>query len=382
MGWDLDRWEGRRAPPQSSLSFWSELSPAEQAAAKHGLGHTSKSWDEQMIKGKWLMQDGTLFESQAPALQKENDSVKSPATTPKSVRASSTLFGGRKDSVAVSSGMSNAVTNFVKGVAKVLVPTLVDGMSDPVVVNGVETTLYLDDSPSMTESIGRGWFNNPTRLQEAKKVVNSLGPLLRPLPCRVLKFSNRPSVLALREDGGNNSSSLVLREKGASSTFSSLALSGWDGSGNGTYLWHMIQEDILKRYRPGTGKLRLVVVTDGEDNMSPPGYQGMRGMDPMMRTLQDAGYDIEWHIVVIGDAKGLERYKDLAGATGGSFLTLSDSFDETTRDAQHFLEAVKSSGRTDDDKRYERQRQYELDTKTGKAERFDWYKALPPGGKK
>lgn len=379
LGWDEDRWEGRRAPPPSSLSSWDELSSAEQAAAKYGLGYTEQSWDENVTEGDWLVDN----DGQSSLQNKADDSMKAPATY-KSARTAPAVFGNEdKDSSVSTGGLRGAVTNFVKGAAKVLAPTMVDNITEPVVVDGVETTLYLDDSPSMNETMGGGWFGGPTRLEEAKKVVNSISPSLRSLPCRVLKFSNHPTVLALREDdGGKSSNALALRKDGASSTVPSLPLNGWNASGNGTYLWHMIQEDVMKRYRPGTGKLRLVVVTDGDDNMSPAGYQGMNGMNPMMRTLQDAGYDIEWHIVVIGDEKGLERYKDLAGATGGSFLALTDSFDENSRDAKQFVDAVKSSGRAEDDKRRERQRQYELDRKKGRAEPFDWYKALPPGGNK
>ena len=88
-----------------------------------------------------------------------------------------------------------------------------------------------------------------------------------------------------------------------------------------------------------------------------------------MKTLYKAGYDIEWHIVLVGAEKGLNRYKDLAGATGGSFLAVTDSFDMNNSNTKHFLNALASSGKQEDhDRRYKRQRQYELDAKKGKAE--------------
>jgi hypothetical protein len=31
----------------------------------------------------------------------------------------------------------------------------------------------------------------------------------------------------------------------------------------------MIQQDVLGRYRPAGGKLRLIVITDGHDTLSP-----------------------------------------------------------------------------------------------------------------
>jgi hypothetical protein len=143
----------------------------------------------------------------------------------------------------------------------------------------------------------------------------------------------------------------------------------------------MIQEDVMKRYRPGRGKLRLVVVTDGEDNMSPSEYQGMRGMDPMMRTLNKAGYDIEWHIIVIGGERGLDRYKALAGATGGSFLEVKRQFDPNSSDTKALLKAIQNS--TDERGRRERQRRHKEEVSAGKVENVDWFKQLPPGdGKK
>ena len=58
---------------------------------------------------------------------------------------------------------------------------------------------------------------------------------------------------------------------------------GWDGSSGGTYLWHMIQQDVLGRYRPAGGKLRLIVITDGHDTLSPAQYAGLRGMGTLVQ---------------------------------------------------------------------------------------------------
>jgi len=225
----------------------------------------------------------------------------------------------------------------------------------------------------MQESMSSaGWFGSTTttRLEQGRQALKSLAPALgSSLPCRVLKFSNRPQLLKIRDDETSVSSSLPQIN------------THWDGSGIGTYLWHMIQTDVMDRYRPGTGKLRLVVVTDGEDNMSPAGYQGMKGMDPMMRTLQQAGYDIEWHIIVIGDDESAgwkDRYKALAGATGGSFLAVENEFDANSSETKTFLQAIENSSSDEYSSRRERQRRYEMDRDAGKAEGFDWYKKLPP----
>lgn len=369
LGWDSESWAGREPPPRSAAASWQVLSPDQRAAALHGLGYTKESWESNAVSGwdRGRLDDGSRRRGRPP----RSPALGSGDPPERTSVPAGPLFGRSKDGGSAPSLIDRA-RNLARDVAKVISPTLADGLSEPVIVNDLETTVYLDDSPSMKESVGGGggWFSSgSTRLDEGKKVVRWLSPLLTPSPCRVLKFSNRPTVLSPRDEEGGDSSG-------------TLALGGWNGSGFGTYLWHMIQQDVLERYVPGTGKLRLVVVTDGEDNMSPAGYTGMRGMDPMMRTLQREGYDIEWHIVVVGSDRGLKRYEALAGATGGSFLAVPNTFDETKNDSSRFYEAVESSVETGNrQRRRERQHQYEIDAKSGKVERVDWYKALPPGDK-
>jgi hypothetical protein len=55
----------------------------------------------------------------------------------------------------------------------------------------------------------------------------------------------------------------------------------------------MIERDVVKRYKPGRGKLRIYVVTDGEDMQSPYPYMGMNGMNPLMEGLLARGYEVK-----------------------------------------------------------------------------------------
>jgi len=139
-------------------------------------------------------------------------------------------------------------------------------------------------------------------------------------------------------------------------------------------MWHMIETDVLARSRPGRGKLRLIVVTDGHDTQSPAEYNGRRGMHPMMRTLHAEGYDVEWHIVVLGDVEETGSYQALAGATGGTYLAI-DEFDEERSDVARFLQAIDDS--SCHDARRARQQRYLDSARTGAAERVEWFKALP-----
>lgn len=351
LGWNEDRWEGRQSPPETSSLAWSKLSPAQQAAAIHGLHYSQQEWDSKIFNDDSIKDIGV-------ARQRSEQ---------KSVTVDPSLFGTSSASpVKPNETIASSLGRFVKNVAKAVAPgqveTMEDKMAAPVVVNDVETTVYLDDSPSM--NFNTEWFSFTSRLEQGKKALHWLAPVLGEMPCRVLKFSNKPTVLRLRDEVGSISSSLPTIDL------------GWDAKGRGTYMWHMIETDVRERYRPGTGKLRLVVVTDGDDTLSPPGYTGMRGMDPMMRTLQDLGYDIEWHIIVVGGESGLERYRALSGASGGSFLSIKREFNENSDDAKALLQALKRA--KDNHDRHKRQQQYEIDARSGKVDKVDWYKQLPP----
>jgi hypothetical protein len=222
-----------------------------------------------------------------------------------------------------------------------------------------------------------------SNLQEGQQALRSLETRLkrsddydqRFLPTRIVKFGNAATVLNPSEEDWSVS----------------LVNFAWDGSSGGTYCWKMIEDDIQNKYRPAGGKLRVIVITDGYDNWSPGPYKGVRGFDPLMRTLLAEGYDIEWNIIVVGNNNGIfnqqpelswndqKLYANLCHATGGQFLSVGSSgWDETLPSTSEFLDAVEDSGYHDSEcVRQERQKQYKLEARKGKAENFDWLPDLP-----
>lgn len=124
----------------------------------------------------------------------------------------------------------------------------------------------------------------------------------------------------------------------------------WKGRSPGTYMWHMILEDIRDKYVPGNGKLRAIVITDGLDTHSPAAYQGIQGMNPMMQHLLEDGFDIEWHIVVVSinnflgrgtiSKSDLKKYEALAESTGGGFLHIDEPGVMNDFSARHFLSSL------------------------------------------
>jgi len=353
LGWREESWAGGQAP-LSSLQSFEELRPGEKAAVLHGLKLSKEDWDEILHSDHALVVEPSS--STAPAAASSRGSGGG------LMSSIAKAAWGAAPIVGAALAKSRHPAAIVAGHMLQQAGQIVESVSDTVTVNGLETTLYLDDSGSMS------WTNraSTTPLIEGHKVLSALSPLLRG-STRIVKFGSVPTVLAPREESHNISQSLMQLN--------------WDASSGGTYMWHMIQEDVLARYRPGTGTLRLVVVTDGQDTQSPAAYNGIGGMNPMQRTLLRAGFDIEWHIVVLGkDVGGQREYESLAGATGGSFLSI-DTFREESPDVKGFLNAIHASSQGDQEARRRRQHGYELEASKGTAQRFEWYKALPPPGK-
>lgn len=243
------------------------------------------------------------------------------------------------------------------------IPTLIDEFSDPIVIpkNGIETILYLDDSGSMSGKLGQG-----------KAALQDMSHLLQNTHTRIVKFGSAKAVVSPRENGWSTA----------------LTCLNWNASSGSTYMWKMIEDDVLSRYRPNPGgKLRIIVLTDGFDTESPGEYHGIRGMDPMMKTLLHKSYDIEFHIVVLGQhysrssQDALRRYQHLAEATGGGYVALSDLFyNEKSAGIQKFLGNLTISNDMEMSRklRAEKQVGYLEAAKKGQKERFDWLKSLPP----
>ncbi|CAE7678126.1 unnamed protein product [Symbiodinium pilosum] len=131
-------------------------------------------------------------------------------------------------------------------------------------------------------------------------------------------------------------------------------------------MWKMIEEDVCTRYNPGQGRLRLIVITDGYDTHSPGDYCGIRGMDPLMKELQKQGFDVEWHIVILG--RGFQAEERRSYEDGGA-----------SSEASHrFLEALREGSGS----RQARQQAYLADTAAGRMQKVEWFKALPPAAKR
>jgi hypothetical protein len=382
LGYNSESWEGKQSPPL--WKDWTDLTLEEQAAARYGLNvSTSQQWNqlkpseipslESLLQSSYDSEEDTnckaLVAQETRALRKQQQTTNSswaqramgtalglaPVVGP--LLKSASMYGRGRQGLGLS----------VVGSLLEELPNIMDASSGLLDVTGIDTVLYLDDSCSM----------EGTNLYQAKQALESLESRLKTdsedrfLPTRIVKFGDRSVVLSPSEEDWNRS----------------LVSLAWDGTSGGTYMWKMIQEDIRGKYRPAGGKLRVVVITDGADNLSPAPYNGVRGFDPLMKTLLQDGFDIEWHILVVGNY-GLTKeisdsdqrlYQSLCHATGGQFLSLdTHGWDEDDERVVNFLHAVEDSGYDESyEERAERQKQYRIEAQKGRAENFDWLPQLP-----
>ena len=98
------------------------------------------------------------------------------------------------------------------------------------------------------------------------------------------------------------------------------------------------------------------------------------------------GYNIEWHIVVLESfmfkfpLNIKEKYINLAHATGGSCIILSDNFSQPNYNqtqVKSFLQILEASTNNQNDIIEKRKTDYLLKSKKGESEKFDWLPLLP-----
>ena len=132
-------------------------------------------------------------------------------------------------------------------------------------------------------------------------------------------------------------------------------LKRWDATSLSTYMWHMIEQDVLSRYRPGRGTLRLIVITDGRTcsrrlptEASAEWIQCRRRCSTRDTTSSGTSSSV----------RGGETRTPLAGATSGSYVQI-DQFHRDHPDVRNLLAAI--AGNADTSARHSRQQQYQLE---------------------
>lgn len=142
----------------------------------------------------------------------------------------------------------------------------------------------------------------------------------------------------------------------------------------GTFMWEYIFQQLKSR----SGKdHEVVIITDGHDNASGPGFLGTAGFNRMMELLKELGKALPRITVLCfcnaECTKG--HYKELAMATGGDFFSSSDPGAKEAFKSHMLLSHAERIA-----KAVARKQEYEKITPDGS--RFGWYMpvAVPPAG--
>jgi hypothetical protein len=369
LGWTKRSWSGTDPAPASDTALWKELSPEEQAALQYGLSYTAQSWDAELLDGS----DDDDDDGAEPEDESAINTVPRDGGGASGVVAEAGGVPGTR-----SRGIVSSLFGVFSGAARAAdTATAVASSGDvftawqelnvtPVELSsGYESIIYLDDSGSMLH--GGVMQAGQDAFQDAVDILQRKNPT---------EFAERSRILLF----GTNKTEL----KGRGDPLDAKVVRGlWRGDSGMTYLWHMIYEDIQRRYRPGgPGTLRVVVVTDGEDTQSPGRFNGMTGMDPLMEQLLALNFKIEWNIIVLGlDSSSSEarRYSDLCGATGGSFLSLPGPYRSGDPGPKRFMGNLRRA--VEDGEKVAAEQRRAFEAKKG-ATKFGWYAQLPPPPKK
>eukprot|EP00439_Symbiodinium_sp_Y106_P083898 s498_g24.t1 len=335
----LGRGESWHRTPQKTLPSWGQLQAHQQAAAKHGLGLHEESWEGLRAQIQAEAAPSPSVSSGAPLARAGAGAARTGAAGLAGVAWSvcktlAPIVGDALD------GAKHPGLRLLGGAFRYMADVN-DTLAAPVTVDDVETIMYLDDSGSMRGSV-QGVFGK-SGLQLGQDALDQVVPLLQG-PTRILKFGTLPKVLLPRE------------ELSASQ----------DTAATATLLQSLVR--IVLVFRACGYALPRCLLR----------HQGHGCIDEGQE-LQKQGFDVEWHIIILGRFQAAERkrYETLAGATGGSFLALEEAEAFQSPAARRFLAALKENPGA----RQARQQAYLADTAAGRMEQVEWFKALPPPGK-
>lgn len=226
----------------------------------------------------------------------------------------------------------------------------------PAATSIVPNLVYLDDSSSMVQywthlesqfTLGQKFRWDQTCLRAGQTEFIDLATYLEGTPVRVVKFGgvtefedykDHRGVLSLRKVEKMLRTLLLETDHFQNGLHLPPLLKSWDGSSQGTFMWKMMETDILGTYSAEV-PIRVHLLTDGLDTHSPGEFRGIRGMEALKASLRDKGYRIQWNIILllygVHGVPGLaaDAYQELCRSSGGVFQVISDRHVNSRADA-------------------------------------------------
>lgn len=202
---------------------------------------------------------------------------------------------------------------------------------------------------------------------EARALFSRLLPTSSSRTLRLFYFAPAP-VRFVEMIGSNLDQALQSLEQRVKNRFVALSDEDWNSfacvNGLGWFVrWHLPVEHDRARHSEQ-------VSTGGRIPMGPTIFRRVptvacEVLNPLMSSLLEKGFDIEWYIIVVGKRElsdsNQKLYERLCRATRGQFLSIgTGGWNENKDETARFLEAVEDSGYdiSERDRRH-RQQQYQ-----------------------
>jgi len=141
-----------------------------------------------------------------------------------------------------------------------------------------------------------------------------------------------------------------------------------------TYLWEYTHGVVSGIVSP---VIEVVLLTDGEDNDSPGEFGGPQGFSHMMKLFLVVGKQPRFRVYCIGNDACMGQnkyYRDLALATGGTFVSVDKDTDATTKreGLATFAEECNAPFQERSDRSASAKNQYQTLLLDGDAKKYDW----------
>jgi len=237
------------------------------------------------------------------------------------------------------------------------------GMQEDYTEKGImeRLVLLIDDSFSMT-----GW-----KLESAKAALASIMPRIErtPTDTHFIRSRGGPEGFVSTQIFGQNDSAVTYED--IARHWKACCL---------TYLWEYAHGAISAVTSP---LIEVVILTDGEDNDSEGKFHGAEGFSHMMELLLLTGKQPRFRIYCIGNDACMGKnlyYRDLALATGGTFVSVGSDTNATAKLAgvAAFAEECNAPFVERQQRSLDARNQYRVLLLEGGGKKYDWADTLKP----
>lgn len=113
--------------------------------------------------------------------------------------------------------------------------------------------------------------------------------------------------------------------------------------GGGTYLWEFLVDEATILSKDSTDWL-FFLISDGVDIESAGQFRGVDGFGPCIEAIGEMGIDVEFHIIGLGlPEDAVNIFRQVSGATGGSFVNVAQLGEEVEEAIEQLGEALEES---------------------------------------